>query len=514
MISAQVSLLDTNNILMNARVNGDIGKEYDSSNLFYAASKAPYNASTTFLWSSSLWMGGIEGEANLHLAGNTYSQNGDDFWYGPVASGYDTVYDATYNRTWIITNSQIESHITNYAEPNYVLPEVIENWPTHGNIDNGEAQNLAPFKDVNNNGEYEPMLGDHPIIRGDKAVFVIYNDDRLANVSTNANKIGVEVHLMMYGYDSNDEDLDNAIFMNYRIFNRGDLNLSDFKIGKFVDWDLGHYNDDYVGCDVDRNLSFVYNGDATDEGTYGYGDNPPAAGLVLLNESMDAHISFQNGTHPTLGFPVIPTGYYNYLSGKYLYGTDYLVDTIVSTYMFPGTTDPSMPSLDLDENYFNNNPSDRRSVQATHHGSFDIGASICLDYAFVFANDVTNTNLENLDFLKERVDSIQDFYDSHFEGCLDYIVDIENLDLEDFIAATGLDCSYLESSNGWKLSLLDAENYNVQVQLTNVQGQLIRKLNWQTTEDLILQKNGIENGVYFVTVLKGGTSYSTQIVFK
>ena len=52
-----------------------------------------------------------------------------------------------------------------------------------------------------------------------------------------------------------------------------------------MDGDIGYYGDDYIGSDSSRNMMFFYNGDAFDEGgggTLGYGDNPPAVGLVSL----------------------------------------------------------------------------------------------------------------------------------------------------------------------------------------------------------------------------------------
>ena len=50
----------------------------------------------------------------------------------------------------------------------------------------------------------------------------------------------------------------------------------------FIDGALGDPFDDYVGCDVNRGLGYVYNGDGVDEdntGFLGYGANPPAVGV-------------------------------------------------------------------------------------------------------------------------------------------------------------------------------------------------------------------------------------------
>ncbi len=510
----QVSLLDVNNIFMNARVNGDIGLEYDLNGDLVVESQAPAGSGTTFLFTSSLWMGGIEGVSSLHLAANTYSQSGADFWFGPVATSYDANYDNRYDRTWIITNSQIENHITNYGEPFYSIPEVIEEWPANGDTSNGESSDLAPYKDLNHNGVYEPMLGDHPLIRGDKAVYVIFNDDRLPHTSSLGNKIGVEVHLMMYAYESPNTNLDNTIFLNYKLVNRGAFDLNNFRVGQWVDWDLGNSNDDYVGCDVDRNLSYVYNGDLDDEGATGYGTNPPAAGLVLLNGGLDAHISHGNGSDPYTGFPSLTSGYYNYLSGKFLNGTDYIVNDSITTYMFPGTTDPTFPLLNLDENYFNNFQGDRRTLHSRNYGNFDTGYSLCLDYAMVFAYDSTNTNLQNLTFLQERVDSVQEFYNEHYEGCPDYIADIGNLDLDEVTNKNGVEYYFDNMANQWHISYTGEMNIDAKVVVSNIQGQIVESINWNAHQECILSKGVKTSGTYFVSLMLKDESISFPVLFK
>lgn len=49
-----------------------------------------------------------------------------------------------------------------------------------------------------------------------------------------------------------------------------------------IDCDLGNYQDDYIGCNIERGLGYTYNGDENDETSYGYGTNPPAIGLDFL----------------------------------------------------------------------------------------------------------------------------------------------------------------------------------------------------------------------------------------
>ncbi len=513
-MQGQSTFLDTNNLKMNVRPTGDIGWEYGVNGCLSPATAAPSSSNKTFLFASSLWMGGMEENSTLHLAANNYLQSGSDFSGGPVATVYDSSYDATYNRSWSISIDQIENHIANYGEPGYTIPEVIANWPANGDVSNGMSAKLAPFEDLNGNDIYEPLLGEHPLIRGDKAVLVIYNDDREINFSSGGNSIGAEVHLMMYGYDSSDEDISNTVFLHYEIFNRGIYNLSDFKVGRWEDWDLGFYNDDQVGCDLDRNLSFVNNGDSNDEGINAYGTHPPAAGMVVLNESMDAHMYYNNTLDTVDGYPVTAIHYYNYMSGKMKDGSSYEVDSVATSYMFPGTTDPAFPGLNITEDYFNDEPGDRRAINATNIGDFNEGTSICLDYAYVFAWDTTNTNFENLDFLKERVDSVQAFYDNHFVDCSDFSVDIENLGVVELLEQSGFEAWYVSNSNTWRIRNSDSEAQMVELTISNIHGQILDIQKWDTTRDFKLNKGTKASGLYYISIHKKGTVFNFPILFK
>ncbi len=46
-------------------------------------------------------------------------------------------------------------------------------------------------------------------------------------------------------------------FYNYVLINQGTQTLTNTYFGSWVDADLGCYNDDYVGCDVQRGLGLL-----------------------------------------------------------------------------------------------------------------------------------------------------------------------------------------------------------------------------------------------------------------
>lgn len=101
-----------------------------------------------------LWVGALDNMDSLHVAAQRYLASGRDYYPGPVANSYDSIYDSRYNHVWKISRNEIESHVQNWQNAGYTVPASIQNWPGNGNNANGEPAFLAPYKDVNANGVY------------------------------------------------------------------------------------------------------------------------------------------------------------------------------------------------------------------------------------------------------------------------------------------------------------------------------------------------------------------------
>ena len=69
----------------------------------------------------------------------------------------------------------------------------------------------------------------------------------------------MEIRAQAFAFSSNDE-LNNMTFYNYQLINRSTYSLNNAFFGVWVDADLGDPTDDLVGCDINRGLSFAYNG--------------------------------------------------------------------------------------------------------------------------------------------------------------------------------------------------------------------------------------------------------------
>jgi hypothetical protein len=424
--------------------------------------------------------------ANLWIVGDGY--NGQLKGYAPTSGPtyYEVVNDAgpiniendfyneKWDRVWKVNQTDIDYHNTNYTIGGYQPIEVIANWPAHGDTSLGQAYNLAPFVDVDNDGFYNPLNGDYPRIKGQQAVYFIKNDKRTLY---NFNPIGAEIHGMAYAYDCpSDSALNHTIFLNYKIYNRSSFTLTSAYVGLWADFDIGNFGDDYIGCDVARGAFYGYNGDFNDEsstGIDGYGLHPPAQSVVFLkgpkqeNDGIDnplttnvndaiaqngipyaglgigfgdgiadneylgmEHFMYYSSTGgaPGDGDPNTPVDFYYYLQGKSINGDPltWANDSLTpADYMFPGDSDPLFwgtsgitPSpLNWDEVSAGNTPADRRGLGSTGPFTMQAGEMIELDLAFVFGRDYQNTgNMAGVVVMQERIDSIRSYYLDDFQS--------------------------------------------------------------------------------------------------
>lgn len=225
----------------------------------------PKGSSFSPIFASELWMGGHIDQNILHSS-SRYYYDVDDYMYGPISNtkGDRDAHDVKFNRVWKVSKYQIEKHIFHYSNPLYIMPEVIKNWPAHGDISIGQAANLAPFIDFNGDGIYNPEYGDYPEIKGQQCVLIIMNDN-ISRHGFNDKALKVDILQMAYAYNCpEDTALNNTIFMHYDIINRSQNTYKDFIIGNFYFYWIGSPEDDYRGCDTLRNIFFIYNKNNSD----------------------------------------------------------------------------------------------------------------------------------------------------------------------------------------------------------------------------------------------------------
>ena len=295
----------------------------------------PKGSGKTSMFCAALWIGGLDIDGQLKLAAVRFRQRGDDFWTGPLSTIDATVSQETcsqYDRFFKVTRAQVEAHIaafeTGVKDPSYSIPAVFEQWPAHGDESIGQSRYLAPFRDVDGDGVYDPSAGDYPyydldnelcpwteaniqaakdtllprtpedvyynpdkretngmiyadhVLKGDETLFWIFNDKGNDHTESGGIPIGLEIRGQAFAFATNDE-LNNMTFYSYEIINRSSFALTNTYFSQWVDPDLGYANDDYVGCDVARGLGYCYNGKDVDGSgqTWAYGAQPPAVGV-------------------------------------------------------------------------------------------------------------------------------------------------------------------------------------------------------------------------------------------
>ncbi len=344
---------------------------------------APAAGNKSSLFAGSLWVGGIDAGGQLKVAAMTYRQNGEDFWTGPIYSGFQISPSQClqWDKMFYVTRAEVDNW---YASgPTYgTPPSDIANWP--GNSPNPGGGMLAPYVDdaLSGDGTYDPGpgQGDYPAydltgtatntkghIFGDATLWWVINDIGNTHTESGGVAIGLEVRSQCFAFQTNDA-INNMTFYNYEIINQSTYQVNNTYFGAWVDPDLGNGGDDYVGCDVGRSMGYCYNGECNDPdgsgqfaGELGYGNDPPAVGAVFFQgpiadkgdkscyiKTVDseqcigmAKFVYYNNDFTVQGNPTRASDYYNYLRGMWQDGSHmtyggngYQTSSTPANYMF------------------------------------------------------------------------------------------------------------------------------------------------------------------------------------
>ena len=339
-----------------------------------------------------------------------------DHWIFQGAGGINAGTVAQYDQIWSVTKAEIDYHIANYLNTAYFAPNSILDWPAHGDVSLNQDFYLAPFVDLNGNGIYDPIDGEYPLIRGDKASYMILNDIANVHSETGGDPIGIECHFMFYQFNTTD-DLDNTTFVNIKLINRGTQTLYDFSVGSFLDADIGDANDDFMGCDSTLNLLYAYNGTNTD---VQYGSNPPAVGLISLSQDLGTAGLFLSSM-AAMDVPSTPTEYHLNMTGFFNDGAPRTLGgngyggTIANKFQYHGNPNNSGEWTEINEGNF---ASDRRMFCAIEPFTLVPFQEICLDFAYVVGDG--GNNLENVNNLMGAANVVQTFFDNQNFACENY----------------------------------------------------------------------------------------------
>ncbi|MBC7449023.1 MAG: T9SS type A sorting domain-containing protein [Hymenobacteraceae bacterium] len=364
---------------------------------------APGQPSRQTMFTAGLWLGGMDAQSQLYVAAETYRQGSPrdvGFWTGPASQASTTVLSGNqvaYDSVWSVTRAEITLHRAQYAQPGYQMPRAIATWPGHV-TGTTPIERLAPFADLNGNDRYEPALGEYPDVPGDQAMFFVCND--MAGIKVPFSPaMRVDIHVLVYAFAGSGfaDPLANTAFIRYTIHNRSARAYQDVYVGHWADFDIGKYDDDYVGTDRARRMLYAYNGDAFDEDdlsaanpVYGYGTNPPTQGIMLLSDTLAASVCYNNDFSVN-GIPTQAYNYYNYMHGKITTGVDlrYGGDGLSGTtgtapypWMYSGNP---ATGTGWTEGSVANQPGDRRGLISAGPYSLPVGGSKVFEIAYVFS---------------------------------------------------------------------------------------------------------------------------------
>ena len=289
-----IEFIDINNIKAGNLVHGDMWRNTVTSG---PACEYPKGSGKHLMGLGSLWMGGYDQSFNLKTAAQMYRQTGNDYFPGPadfsIAASQQQTFMQNWARIWKVNRSTIDSFRALSSHTVANTPAVFMEWPAKGNVHAKGANSaaltitadLAPFIDVDGDGTYSALKGDYPKIKGDQMLWWVINDIMSAKLNSSSGAIGVEVRNMAYAYKRN-TSMDNVLFYEFSIINRGQVSLTNFRIGFNADPDLGYAFDDYIGCDTSRvrRMGYVYNSKKPDGsgGPGEYGMDIPAAGISIM----------------------------------------------------------------------------------------------------------------------------------------------------------------------------------------------------------------------------------------
>jgi hypothetical protein len=537
--------LDINNVKAGIANRGDMHWEIDGYG--FPKYEVPKGSGKYSNFASALWIGGLDNGGQLHGGAQTYRQGGVDFWPGPLDTITATIDSATsmnYDKIWKVSYTDINNFITAFNSGSVVATSDMLTWPAHGIGNN--SKNLAPFVDHNNDGIYNPNYGDYPKIKGDQALYFIYND-KLAAHSSSFTPMGIEVHGMAYAYGcpsvvNGHNELTYTTFYDYRIINRSSVNYHDVFVSMWSDVDLGNYNDDYIGSNVGDNYGFCYNADGYDDGVsglLGYHNYIPAQGFNIVkgplantNDGIDNNnngiideidedcklnkLTYYYNLFPGIPFnvsnPEIDQQYYYYQTGYWKDGIPFTCGgnghgpaaggTVVTNWVYPG--DPNNSGVDTDPNntcgYWieQGTAGDRRMILSSGPFTLNAGQMQEVEYAFVTSFDsssTTNSNLLSVAKLKTDIQKVNAFYNQvNKPNCLQAIdVGITEVPKQN-------DFSLFPNPAKSSITISSTINgqANVRYEIVDVLGKVVLQNENNASNKFSINIHDLNSGIYFL----------------
>ncbi len=417
------------------------------------------------------------------------SMTSSDWQLGPVSNNYELpIYHQKYGRVFQVSKDEVDNHKLNYNNSGYVMPDEIRDWPANGNTFAGESFSLAPFVDVNNNGLYEPSLGDYPEVPGDDCLYAIYHEPQSGNQNLG---LGLEVHKFAYVFNDGIFEHENTVYLHYSVINRSANNIDSLTFMLMSDLDVGGIYNDRPAIDTVGNSIYTWNNSIEYKSYYSLNPLQAASGITSLDNEIVSHNS---------NWPANFQEQINQLNGNYYDGSLNWDSTLQksSPFQYLWSGDSIFHFTDL---YINR--ADAHQVATLESHNLNANEKLC--YNFAFSYDIIGDSLKGIKALKQtklRLDSVSALWqNSNLLSCLmptlsEY--ENENSPLSDLKVYP----------NPAQDRIVIEANYNIEkVAVYNLQGSLVLDENFRSPfVELDLK---LKAGVYFLQIF-GNNSWKSE----
>lgn len=411
------------------------------------------------LFTGGIWLSGLEDDS-LKVAGMTYFNEGHDFYTGPISltSGIvDTQKCTFFNRFFEARIDEVESFLdliqtSPLPLPQQSIPLRILEWPAKGNtylesLGIEIIDPLAPFIDLNNNGIYKPEWGDYPLFKGHQAQFWVMNDAAGPHSRSGGQPLNVEINAMAYSFSDIASNINMTTYYDYTITKKTQGTISDAYFSLFVDYQLGNFSDDLIGCDTSSNLMFMM---SLDGPTGVYNQLIKIIKMVdnNTNNKMSSFLKISNAANHPSSDPSLHNEFRNFQFGKRSDGLPYkfggngfeIASNIddSATYIFPGN--PALCNLIGNWTQIKFNPNDTTCnlipAAPSHNRLLMSAGAFTLEYTqpITFSFSSTSINYENFSGAPINTDSVitpvandvQDYYDTYAKNGNIFNVELPN----------------------------------------------------------------------------------------
>jgi hypothetical protein len=526
-----VELTSANNISMS------VSSENMHYNYTYPGNKIVSENCASTVFSRALWISALDSSQKVHTACNTFNQRGKDFAPGPLGKNakYKSAWKQKYNRVFVVHATEIAKHrkaVSDSGTISYVNPHIQE-WPVY-EIDGTDTLKMAPWVDANNNGFYDPEKGDYPKIKGDEALFTVYHDS-IRHAETSGEPLLIQVNELTWSvkcplWQNTDTFgiIDNTVFVEYDLINRSKNSYNNARLGTWLDVELGNYADDAVGCAPSHNVGFGYNGDSMDEGTYGFGNNPPVQNVIFCEgpladsdgkdsdndgvvdnvgeqAKMGSFMFYDNSQHPTFGNPGPAIEFFRLMNSKYLDGSPVKLDTQVVNFQYSHGEDPSCPGKYWTEKTSGNFIGDRRFVMST--ASFDWSPGQTVHQTIAYQTMQTAYRVDPVADVMHVADVVNTVYqNASWMNCQIAFLATEKFSEEPQFAIFPVPVNqqlYVKSTTNFNpngLAIYDLTGRKIEVSFS------------KTNDMYLADLANIPDGIYILSLKEGANSFSAKFI--